>query len=59
MVIFVQLEELRADIVDLKEMYREQINLLVNQVLYSALAPLFLHIDVVLLCHIFISVNVV
>ena len=31
-VIFVQLEELRADIVDLKEMYREQINLLVNQV---------------------------
>ncbi|RVW41265.1 hypothetical protein CK203_085188 [Vitis vinifera] len=26
------LEELRADIVDLKEMYREQINLLVNQI---------------------------
>ena len=59
MVIFVQLEELRADIVDLKEMYREQINLLVNQVLYSALAPLFFHIHIVLLCHIFISVNVV
>ncbi|KAK8618842.1 hypothetical protein V6N13_132821 [Hibiscus sabdariffa] len=27
-----ELEELRADIVDLKEMYREQVNLLVNQV---------------------------
>lgn len=27
-----ELEELRADIVDLKEMYREQINLLVNQI---------------------------
>lgn len=27
-----QLEELRADIVDLKEMYREQVNLLVNKV---------------------------
>ncbi|XLR39393.1 hypothetical protein S83_024053, partial [Arachis hypogaea] len=26
-----ELEELRADIVDLKEMYREQVNLLVNQ----------------------------
>ncbi|QHN77820.1 Golgin candidate [Arachis hypogaea] len=27
-----ELEELRADIVDLKEMYREQVNLLVNQI---------------------------
>lgn len=27
-----QLEELRADIVDLKEMYREQVSLLVNKV---------------------------
>lgn len=41
-VMFVQLEELRADIVDLKEMYREQVNLLVNQVLYFP-SPLFLH----------------
>lgn len=29
---WLQLEELRADIVDLKEMYREQVNLLVNKV---------------------------
>lgn len=29
---FVQLEELRADIVDMKEMYREQVDLLVNKV---------------------------
>ncbi|KAG5248657.1 golgin candidate [Salix suchowensis] len=29
-----ELEELRADIVDLKEMYREQVNLLVNKVLH-------------------------
>ncbi|KAL6497022.1 hypothetical protein OROGR_028951 [Orobanche gracilis] len=28
----VKLEELRADIVDLKEMYRDQVNLLVNQI---------------------------
>ncbi|XP_057474221.1 golgin candidate 5-like [Actinidia eriantha] len=27
-----ELEELRADIVDLKEMYREQVNLLVNKI---------------------------
>lgn len=27
-----QLEELRADIIDLKEMYREQVDLLVNRV---------------------------
>ncbi|XP_071736509.1 golgin candidate 5-like isoform X1 [Rutidosis leptorrhynchoides] len=27
-----QLEELRADIVDLKEVYREQVNLLVNKI---------------------------
>lgn len=33
MILFVQLEELRADIVDLKEMYREQVNLLVNKVI--------------------------
>lgn len=32
-----QLEELRADIVDLKEMYREQVNLLVNKVRYTAI----------------------
>ena len=31
-----QLEELRADIVDLKEMYREQVNLLVNKVWSSS-----------------------
>lgn len=30
--LFMKLEELRADIVDLKEMYREQVNLLVNKV---------------------------
>ncbi|KAJ8773444.1 hypothetical protein K2173_004274 [Erythroxylum novogranatense] len=29
-----ELEELRADIVDLKEMYREQVNLLVNKVFF-------------------------
>lgn len=34
----VQLEELRADIVDLKEMYREQVNLLVNKVLSASFA---------------------
>nr|KYP54231.1 hypothetical protein KK1_000407 [Cajanus cajan] len=35
-----ELEELRADIVDLKEMYREQVNLLVNQVFQAgSLAP--------------------
>jgi hypothetical protein len=33
MAAYFQLEELRADIVDLKEMYREQVNLLVNKVL--------------------------
>jgi hypothetical protein len=27
-----ELEELRADIVDLKEMYREQVNMLVNKI---------------------------
>uniref|UniRef100_A0A6N2L3F5 TATA element modulatory factor 1 TATA binding domain-containing protein n=1 Tax=Salix viminalis TaxID=40686 RepID=A0A6N2L3F5_SALVM len=30
--LMVNLEELRADIVDLKEMYREQVNLLVNKI---------------------------
>jgi TATA element modulatory factor len=30
--LFFQLEELRNDIVDLKEMYREQVDLLVSQV---------------------------
>ncbi|CAN4098342.1 unnamed protein product [Withania somnifera] len=35
-----ELEELRADIIDMKEMYREQVNLLVNkiQVLSSSLS---------------------
>ena len=37
-IILVELEELRADIMDLKEMYREQVNMLVNQVLYSTLS---------------------
>ncbi|KAI7725732.1 hypothetical protein M8C21_016611 [Ambrosia artemisiifolia] len=32
-----ELEELRADIVDLKEMYREQVNILVNKVLSSSI----------------------
>lgn len=32
-----QLEELRADIIDLKEMYREQVDLLVNKVLHGLL----------------------
>ncbi|KAG7011139.1 Golgin candidate 5, partial [Cucurbita argyrosperma subsp. argyrosperma] len=31
-----ELEELRADIVDLKEMYREQVNLLVNKIQTSS-----------------------
>ncbi|KAL1533210.1 golgin candidate 5-like isoform X2 [Salvia divinorum] len=36
-----ELEELRADIVDLKEMYREQVNMLVNKIhiLSSSMAP--------------------
>lgn len=38
-VLYVQLEELRADIVDLKEMYREQVDLLVNQVKSKAQRP--------------------
>lgn len=34
-----QLEELRADIIDLKEMYREQVDLLVNRVKISPIIP--------------------
>lgn len=40
---FLQLEELRADIIDLKEMYREQVDLLVNKVHGFHLNPLVLN----------------
>lgn len=53
--VFVQLEELRADIVDMKEMYREQVDLLVNKVFdihpfHSGF--LFPYFGINLICHI-------